>query len=286
MTQPQSKFCAFLLVAEAQAEYIIMNECSFIFSKPMNETSESEPENIKMNWISSRRAWVGLALAAVLVVVSVTWTWQRHALADALVRAEPASLQQDGALVRYALDRAPGVYAANCASCHGAERHGDLRTGAADLADAHWVHGKGDVAAIETTILYGIRSGHPKAHGLKDMPAMGRTQQLTRGEISDLVDYMLALSKQPHAAAAAERGRALYAGKGRCADCHGADAGGSSEFGAPRLTGPTWLYGGQRAALQASLEDGRHGLCPAWIHQLDYADIRALAVWLAASQPD
>lgn len=246
----------------------------------------NKPENIKMNWILSRRARVGLVLAAVLAVATATWTWHRHALADALVRAEPARLQQDGPLVRYALARAPGVYAANCASCHGADRHGNLRTGAADLADARWVQGQGDVAGIETTILYGIRSGHPKAHGFKDMPALGRTHKLTHAEIGDLVDYMLALSKQPHGAAAAERGRALYAGKGRCADCHGADARGSTEFGAPRLTGPAWLYGGERDALQASLEDGRHGLCPAWIHHLDYADIRALAVWLAATTRD
>ena len=245
-----------------------------------------KPEYIKMNWTPSRRAWVGLALAAVLAVATAAWTWHRHALADALVRAEPARLQQDGPLVRYALARAPAVYAANCASCHGADRRGDRRTGAADLADATWVQGKGDVAGIETTILYGIRSGHPKAQGFKDMPALGRTHQLTHAEIGNLVDYMLALSKQPHDAAAAERGRALYAGKGRCAECHGADARGSTELGAPGLTGPAWLYGGDRDALQASLEDGRHGLCPAWIHHLDYADIRALAVWLAAGARD
>jgi cytochrome c oxidase cbb3-type subunit 3 len=243
-------------------------------------------ENIKMNRTPSRRAWVSLAVAAALVLASAAWTWHRNALANALVRAEPAQLQQDGPLVRYALARAPGVYAANCASCHGVDRHGDRRTGAADLAGARWVQGQGDVAGIESTILYGIRSGHPKAHGFKDMPALGRTHMLTHGEIGDLVDYMLALSKQPHDAPAAERGSALYAGNGRCAECHGADARGNTEFGAPGLTGPAWLYGGERDALQTSLEDGRHGLCPAWIHHLDYADIRALAVWLAAGPSD
>ncbi len=243
-------------------------------------------ENIKTSGRQFPRARVGLVLAAVLAAASAAWTWHRHDLADALVRAEPDRLQQDGPLVRYALARAPGVYAANCASCHGADRHGDRRTGAADLADATWVHGQGDVAGIETTILYGIRSGHPKARGFKDMPALGRTHKLTHQEMGDLVDDMLALSKQPHDVAAAERGRALYAGKGRCADCHGADARGNAELGAPGLTGPAWLYGGDRDALQASLEDGRHGLCPAWIHRLDYADIRALAVWLAAGARD
>ena len=239
-----------------------------------------------MNRTLSRRAWVGLSLVAVLAVATAAWTWHRQALADALVRAEPARLQQDGPIVRYALARAPGVYAANCASCHGADRHGDRRSGAADLADGRWVQGQGDVAGIETTILYGIRSGHPKAQGFKDMPALGRTHVLTHAEIGDLVDYMLALSKQRYDAAAAGRGRALYAGKGRCAECHGADARGNTELGAPGLTGPAWLYGGDRDALQASLEDGRHGLCPAWIHHLDYADIRALAVWLAAGARD
>ena len=230
----------------------------------------------------SRRARAAVALAAVLVVAWAAWAWQRRALVDELVRATPAQLRQDGPLLQYALARAPAVYATNCASCHAADRHGDRRIGAADLADATWVFGQGDVLDIENSILYGIRSGNPKALGPKDMPALGRTHQLTHGEIGDLVDHMLALSRQPHDAAAAERGRALYAGKGRCAECHGADARGSTELGAPGLTGPAWLYGGDRDALRASLEDGRHGLCPAWIHHLDYADIRALAVWLAA----
>jgi cytochrome c oxidase cbb3-type subunit III len=245
-----------------------------------------KPENLEPHRAPSGRPWIGLALAAALALATAVWAWHRQALADALVRAEPARLLQEGQLVHYALQRAPGVYASNCASCHGADRHGDRRTGAADLADASWVQGQGDVAGIEATILYGIRSGHPKAQGLKDMPALGRTHQLTREEIGELVEHVLAVSKQPHGADAAERGRALYAGKGRCAECHGTDARGNASIGAPGLTGPAWLYGGDRDALRTSLEDGRHGLCPAWIKRLDFADIRALAVWLAAGARD
>jgi hypothetical protein len=77
-----------------------------------------EPENIKMSWRRSRCAWVGLALA----VATIAWTWHSRALAAVLVRAEPARLQQDGPLVRYALAR------------------GNTKLGAPGLTGPAWIH--------------------------------------------------------------------------------------------------------------------------------------------------
>jgi len=73
----------------------------------------------------------------------------------------------------------------------------------------------------------------------------------------------------------------VFADKGVCYDCHSADATGNIDYGAPSLRGPTWLYGGDRAALTQSVRDGRHGLCPAWIGRLRPAQIRALAIFLS-----
>lgn len=229
------------------------------------------------------RAWPGIALIVAIAAAAAASMWHRHALADALVRATPEQLQHDGSLVRYALARAPDLYKANCASCHGENRHGNRRIGAADLADGVWLYGDGGVDDIENTLLYGIRSGHPKSHNFGDMPALGRTRQLAQTEVDDLAQYVLALSNQTHDVMAAERGRVLYSGGGRCAGCHGVDGRGNSELGVPNLHGPAWLYGGERDALRTSINDGRHGLCPAWIDRLDYADIRSLAVWLSTS---
>jgi cytochrome c oxidase cbb3-type subunit 3 len=112
------------------------------------------------------------------------------------------------------------------------------------------------------------------------MPAEGRTHQLSAAEIEDVVDFVLALSRQPHDAAAAERGRKLFYDRGNCFDCHAGDAMGNPDYGSPALLGKTWIYGGDRLTLRQSIYSGRHGLCPAWIFKLTPLQIRALAVYL------
>src|SRR3954465_7071631 len=47
-----------------------------------------------------------------------------------------------------------------------------------------------------------------------------------------------------------------------CAQCHASDGGGSRGF--PNLTDRDWLYGGEAAAIQASIAEGRNGMMPAF----------------------
>jgi cytochrome c oxidase cbb3-type subunit 3 len=47
-----------------------------------------------------------------------------------------------------------------------------------------------------------------------------------------------------------------------CAQCHGSDAGGSKGY--PNLRDSDWLYGGDPAAITASITDGRNGVMPAF----------------------
>jgi cytochrome c oxidase cbb3-type subunit 3 len=143
-----------------------------------------------------------------------------------------------------------------------------------------WLFGEGTVSDIENTILYGIRSGHPKAHNITDMPAFLRIGQLSAAEINDVVEYLLSLRHASQDEAAARRGYDLYSNKGNCFDCHSGDALGNPDYGAPALTGPTWVYGGARDDLVKSVTDGRHGLCPAWIDKLSPAQVREVAVYL------
>ena len=46
-----------------------------------------------------------------------------------------------------------------------------------------------------------------------------------------------------------------------CAQCHGSDAGGAMGF--PNLRDKDWLYGGDPAAIEASITNGRNGVMPA-----------------------
>jgi len=203
-----------------------------------------------------------------------------RSLEATLVRAWPAELARDPATMHFAVSLARPVYAAHCASCHGPNLHGNQAIGAPNLADSIWLYGDGGIGDIENTISYGIRSGHPKAHNVTDMPAEGRTHQLSAPEIDDVVEFVLNLSRQPHDAMGAQRGRKLFYDKGNCFDCHASDAMGNSDYGSPALLGPTWNYGGDRRTLRQTVYNGRHGLCPAWINRLTPAQIRALAVYL------
>ena len=110
------------------------------------------------------------------------------------------------------------------------------------------------------------------------MPAVGRLGVLKDAEIRDVVEYVEQLSHQPHDPAAAARGEALFKDRGNCFDCHAPDGTGNPDYGSTDLTANTWTYGGDRQSLFLSIRDGRHGKMDAFIGQLSFTQIRALAV--------
>jgi cytochrome c oxidase cbb3-type subunit 3 len=227
------------------------------------------------------RSWIWAVVVTVLL--AGLWHWLHlRSLETTLLRSWPDEVEHSAQLMQFALSVARPAYDAHCASCHGTSSTGNRALGAPSLSDSTWLYGKGNIADIETTILYGIRSGHPKSHNVTDMPAEGRTHQLSEAEIGDVVEYLLTLSQHPHDEGAGQRGRALFYDKGNCFDCHGGDARGNSDYGAPPLLGPNWLYGGDRLTLSRTVYSGRHGRCPAWINTLTPVQIRALAVYLYA----
>jgi cytochrome c oxidase cbb3-type subunit 3 len=235
-------------------------------------------------WLRRNLVW---CLAAIVIAASLLgYGLHRRSREAQLVRLWPEQLAHEPALLNFAVSLARPVYAAHCASCHGADLGGDRRIGAPNLADSVWLYGDGGIGDIENTILYGIRSGHPKAHNVTDMPAEGRSHQLSSAQVDDVVEFVLSLSRQPHDDAAAVRGRGVFYDQGNCFDCHARDALGSTDYGSPSLLGPGWIYGGDRQTLRDTIYNGRHGLCPAWIDQLTPIQIRALAAFLyVASQP-
>jgi len=62
-----------------------------------------------------------------------------------------------------------------------------------------------------------------------------------------------------------------------CSACHGRDARGNPLLGAPDLTDNDWLYGGDGAAITASILDGRHGVMPPWGPQFGPEGVENLA---------
>ena len=228
---------------------------------------------------TSRIRW--LAVAAVALVVAAAFAAEaihRARLSYRLVFTAADSTPQDPQLVRFAHQIAVPVFAKTCAGCHGADMKGNPALGAPNLTDRVWLYDSGNVADIERTILYGIRSGHAKSRNITDMPAVGRLGVLSNSEIKDVVEYVEQLAHQPHDAAAAARGEALFKDRGNCFDCHAPDGSGNPDYGSTDLTANVWAWGGDRQTLFDSIRDGRHGKMDAFIGKLSFTEIRALAL--------
>jgi cytochrome c oxidase cbb3-type subunit 3 len=157
------------------------------------------------------------------------------------------------------------VFADNCAACHGAQGHGNTLIGAADLADADWLYG-GDGDNILQSILDG-------RHGT--MPPWGAV--LHDDGVEKVAHYVLSLSGAAHDEAKAAAGKPLFA---MCAACHGAGGKGNPVLGAPNLTDAIWLYGGDLAAVEKSIHDGRSGVMPAWRQRLSNGEARTAAAYV------
>lgn len=203
-------------------------------------------------------------------------TDSRKAVVDA-IRALPIErVAADPALRQFAAGGGRAAFADNCAPCHGAGGQGGK--GYPVLADDDWLWG-GTLAEIEKTVRFGIRSGHSDAR-LNDMPRYGADALLKPQEVNDAAEFVLSLSGAKHDAAAAARGRSVFAEQ--CAACHGPGGEGMAELGGPRLNDGIWLYGGTRAAIASQIHAPRLGVMPAWQGRLDDATIKMLAIYVHA----
>jgi len=219
----------------------------------------------------------------VFFVIAAFWTiWHiRDSGLEARLLVTPTwEVALDPTLVSFANEQAKPIFAAHCASCHGADMKGNRAAGTPNLTDGNWLYGDGSVFEIERTILFGIRSGNPKSRNVTDMTAFGQRGLLTEGEIGNVVQFVLAISRQSHQTEAATEGSKIFAGKGQCYDCHAPDARGNSYYGAPDLTANVWSFGGDAPSLYKTVYFGRHGICPSWLGPLDLKQVRALAVYI------
>lgn len=240
---------------------------------------EAKPSSKGLRQMFGVTAVATLALGGVLQAEDYA-TWR------ALAREEPDRIPSIPKLESFAEKRGRDAFLGSCATCHGENLRGSREKGVPDLTDNDWLYDTGRVSDIERTILYGIRSGNGKAHNVTDMPPVGRQRTLAPDEVDDVVAYVLTLSGGKADAAAAERGSKLFQDKGVCYDCHGRDGEGISDYGAPNLTDNTWTYGGDAKAISASVYDGRHGVCPAWIGKLSFMTIRAIAVYIHSASKE
>lgn len=200
------------------------------------------------------------------------------AKSDVLARiaaSDVATIASDGELSRFAVAGGRSAYKVYCSQCHGSGAQGAV--GYPNLNDDDWIWG-GTIDEIFTTINHGIRYAGDDDTRVSEMPAFGRDELLERPDIEAVASYVLSLSGKDHDAALVEQGATVYADN--CAACHGEDARGGAEFGAPNLADAIWLYGDTPQAVIAQVSNPSHGVMPAWGTRLGETTVKQLAVYI------
>jgi len=199
---------------------------------------------------------------------------QQNAAIDArLLSTDLTAVKDDADLNRYAVAGGAAVFRTNCAQCHGAGAAG--AKGYPNLLDDDWLWG-GALETIHTTIAHGIRSELDDNTRFSQMPVFGDI--LKPDQIAAAAQYVLSVSGQEFQASKAKQGAAIFSDN--CAVCHGKDATGGRDLGAPNLTDAIWLYGGDLKTITQTITNARYGVMPAWAGRLSKAQIRQVAIYV------
>ena len=196
-----------------------------------------------------------------------------------LVAAPLTDIAKDDALRTYAMSAGASVFKNNCAQCHGAGAAGVQGKGYPNLLDNDWLWG-GDIEAVHTSVTHGIRNASDAETRYSEMPKFGADELLDTTQISQVVEFVLQLSKQEHDAALASAGQQVFIDN--CAACHTEAGTGDRAQGAPNLTDAIWLYGGDRETITQSVANARYGVMPAWSTRLSEDEIRSVASYVHA----
>lgn len=188
-----------------------------------------------------------------------------------------AAIQADPALMKAVRETGPALFGNNCAPCHGFDARGG--PGFPNLTTSAWLWG-GRPDDIFTTMSVGINSEN-KDSRVSQMPAFGREQMLPAADVRKVASFVYSLSNPGSKnldAKRVEEGKAIFGAN--CVACHGADAKGIAEAGAPNLTDKYWIYGGDLETIETTIWGGRQGHMPSWASRLSELDRKILTLYL------
>ncbi|MGI6852421.1 cytochrome-c oxidase, cbb3-type subunit III [Mesorhizobium sp. 1B3] len=191
----------------------------------------------------------------------------------AIQSTDVAGIIADPALREFAIAAGGAAFKVNCVQCHGSGAEG--AKGYPNLNDDEWLWG-GSPEQIYTTITHGVRFSGDDDTRTSEMPAFADV--LDPSQIAEVSAYVAGLSGGEADAKLAEAGRTVFAEN--CVACHGDDAKGNRELGAPDLTDAISLYGSDAASVTRQVRAPRHGVMPAWGSRLGDITVKELAVYV------
>ncbi len=248
-------------------------------------------------WVISYWACIIWAIGYVIVYPSIPmlnsatkgmWNWssrgelvqemnaeakRRAPIAAALATIPAEQLEANPKLLQAAIQGGQAAFKVHCVQCHGSGAAGSK--GYPNLNDDDWLWG-GDLAAINFTLLHGVRNPDHNETRFSQMPAFEGV--LTPDEIGNVVAHVRTISGQQKPNAASAKGAALFATN--CVACHGPTGKGMRTVGAPNLTDQIWLYGGDTDTIRATITKSRYGVMPRWNNRLDPVTIKMLAAYV------
>ncbi|WP_275786599.1 cytochrome-c oxidase, cbb3-type subunit III [Pararhizobium gei] len=195
----------------------------------------------------------------------------RAAIRDKSVEA----ILADDQLRSIAVAAGGASFKVNCVQCHGSGAAGS--PGFPNLNDDDWLWG-GKPDQIQQTIAHGIRFAKDDQTHDSLMPAFAEV--LDSAQIAQVSAFVVSLSQPVKNGSLIEPGKTVFAEN--CAACHGDNAKGNKELGAPNLTDAIALYGADEAAIAAQVRAPRMGAMPAWNARLGDTAIKELAAFVHA----
>ncbi|MER8995855.1 cytochrome-c oxidase, cbb3-type subunit III [Mesorhizobium sp. M0500] len=184
-----------------------------------------------------------------------------------------SEIAADDGLREFAVAAGGAAFKVNCVQCHGSGAQGTK--GFPNLNDDDWLWG-GKADQIQQTVTHGIRFASDPDTRLSEMPAFGDI--ITADQIKQVSAYIASLSQTVSDQSLVAPGAKVFVEN--CVACHGDNAKGNKELGAPDLTDAIWLYGSGEAAIAAQVTAPKQGVMPAWGARLGETRVKELAVYV------
>lgn len=197
----------------------------------------------------------------------------KSAYVDAVKSKSVSEIMADENLRQFATSAGSAAFKVNCIQCHGSGAQGS--PGFPNLNDDEWLWG-GKIDQIYQTIAHGVRFAGDEETHVSEMP--GFAEILEPQQINEVSAYVASLAGKADTPDLVPAGAKVFADN--CAACHGENAKGNKELGAPDLTDAIFLYASGQNAIAQQVRHPKHGVMPAWGARLGDVKVKELAIFV------